>query len=111
MDALMMRLFTIIGVVASVAVTSAGPATARGWQPPPVITPQFQDPALQNRIFVRPLHELLPAVRRRLGGDFIGMVRLEQGGLQPTYVIRWRFEDGRIGDVRIDALSGALLDR
>jgi hypothetical protein len=111
MEALMMRLFSILGVVAAMAVVSAEPATARGWQPPPVIGPQFQDPALQNRVFVRPLHELLPTVRRQLRGDFVGMVRLDQVGLQPSYVIRWRFEDGRIGDVRIDALSGALLDR
>jgi uncharacterized membrane protein YkoI len=82
---------------------------ARGWLPPP-ITPQFNDRPAQSRA-VRPLHELLPAVRRELGGDFIGMVRLEEGGSRPAYVIRWRFDDGRIGDVRVDAQSGWVLDR
>lgn len=107
----MTRFFTIVGLVAALAVGSAAPALARGWSPPPVIGPQFDDRQAQNRAPVRPLHELVPAVRRELGGDFVGMVRLEEGGSRPAYVIRWRFDDGRIGDVRVDAQSGAVLDR
>lgn len=110
MESPMTRFFVIVGLVAALAAGSAPPALARGWSPP-VIAPQFDDRSGENRAAVRPLHELLPAVRRELGGDFVGMVRLEEGGSRPAYVIRWRFDDGRIGDVRVDAQSGAVLGR
>ena len=110
MESPMTRFFMIVGLVAALAAGSAAPALARGWSPP-VIAPQFVYRSGHKPAPVRPIHQHQPALPPEQGGDLVGMVRLEEGGSRPAYVIRWRFDDGRIGDVRVDAQSGAVLGR
>ncbi len=97
--------------LAALTLGFAAPASARPLFAPPAIGPQFLDNGDDSRPNIRPLHELLPIIRRQLEGDYVGMVALEDGGSSPYYVIRWRFPDGRIGDVRVNAQSGSVLDR
>jgi hypothetical protein len=107
----MIRINLLLAAVTALALAIASPVSAQPLFSPPAIGPQFFDRGSENRSAVRPLHELLPIVRRQLEGDYVGMVSLEEGGSSPYYVIRWRFPDGRIGDVRVDAQSGSVLDR
>jgi len=107
----MIRIKLPLLAVTALLTFAAPPAAARPLFAPPAIGPQFFDRGGPQRAEVRPLHELLPIVRRQLDGDYVGMVSLEEGGPSPYYVIRWRFPDGRIGDVRVDAQSGDVLSR
>jgi hypothetical protein len=107
----MVRIKLSLTAMMAMAFFFAGPADAQSRFTPPAIGPQFMDRGSESRAEVRPLHELLPIVRRQLEGDYVGMVSLEDGGASPYYVIRWRFPDGRIGDVRVDAQSGAVVGR
>jgi uncharacterized membrane protein YkoI len=60
---------------------------------------------------VRPLHEIVHQVRAQLDGDFIGLVRMEDAGYRSVYVLRWRFSDERVAEIRVDASTGQVLNR
>ena len=55
-----------------------------------------------NRGDIRPLREVVDALRGRYGGDLIS-ARLEDGA-RPVYVLRWRLPDGEVRDFRVDAV-------
>lgn len=54
-----------------------------------------------NRGDIRPLREVVDALRGRYGGELIS-ARLEDGA-RPVYVLRWRLPDGEVRDFRVDA--------
>jgi uncharacterized membrane protein YkoI len=107
----MRRQLHLLSALALISVGFAPDAAAQDWTTPPAIGQRFIDRPSETRAEVRPLHEVLPMVRRQLDGDFVGLVNLVQTGDRPYYVLRWRFSDGRIADLRVDAQSGAVLDR
>lgn len=51
---------------------------------------------------IRPLREVVDALRGRYGGELIS-ARLEDGA-RPVYVLRWRMPDGEVRDFRVDAV-------
>lgn len=51
---------------------------------------------------IRPLREVVDALRGRYGGELIS-ARLEDGA-RPVYVLRWRLPDGEVRDFRVDAV-------
>lgn len=102
----------LIPVLAACAVFTLAPAAeARG----PVFRGDFfqrgNEPDQQRERQVRPLHEIVQDVRGQLDGDFIGLVRLEDWGPRPVYILRWRFSDERVAEIRVDAASGRVIGR
>jgi uncharacterized membrane protein YkoI len=94
----------------AVFVGLAGPAAAD----PPFTNRYMEREAPRDREEAapsRPVHELLPIVRRQLGGAFIGMIGEESRGGRVVYILRWRFEDERVADVRVDGWTGQVLGR
>ncbi|MES1157219.1 MAG: hypothetical protein ABUL73_05515 [Alphaproteobacteria bacterium] len=53
------------------------------------------------------LRDAVEMVRSRYGGDLIS-VRQAPGGGQNFFILRWRFPNDSVEDIRVDAISGAI---
>ena len=53
------------------------------------------------------LRDAVEMVRSRYGGDLIS-VRQAPGGGQNYFILRWRFPNDSVEDIRVDAVSGAI---
>jgi uncharacterized membrane protein YkoI len=67
----------------------------------PAFQAQNLIPAQDRGQDIRPLREVVDALRGRYGGELIS-ARLEDGA-RPVYVLRWRMPDGEVRDFRVDA--------
>ncbi len=86
----------------------SAPADARG------IRPTWAAPENERRsdqAQIRPVREVVENVRRQFGGELISVQRLEQNANPPFYVLRWRFPNEVVDDVRVNAITGQVMGR
>jgi uncharacterized membrane protein YkoI len=88
------------------ALTSS--ASAQSMQPN-WIMPERRAPVERVQASVRPVREIVDMVRRQRGGELVDVLRLEQSANPPFYVLRWRFENGVVADLRVNAVTGAIM--
>lgn len=91
-------------LLSAIVATSAVAAPVSAHQRVPAFQAQNLIPAQDrgNRGDIRPLREVVDALRGRYGGELIS-ARLEDGA-RPVYVLRWRLPDGEVRDFRVDAV-------
>jgi uncharacterized membrane protein YkoI len=65
-----------------------------------------QERAGDNRQRILSVRDVVEIVRGRYGGELIS-ARLEQSD-RPFYVLRWRFPNESVEDIRVDAASGQV---
>ena len=100
---LLSAMFTLgLGVSASFAANPPVHTLQRVSAPPAAAAQVI--PVQQRMLSLRDAVEM---VRSRFGGDLIS-ARLEQGGGRPFYVLRWRFPNDSVEDIRVDAVSGSI---
>ncbi len=58
---------------------------------------------------ILPVREIAAMVRAQRGGDLVDVLRLDRDGRLPTYVLRWRFPNGVVADLRVNALTGQIV--
>jgi uncharacterized membrane protein YkoI len=58
---------------------------------------------------VLPLREVVNMVRDQRGGQLIDVLSVQDDGPRPVYVLRWRMDDGRVADLRVDATTGRII--
>jgi uncharacterized membrane protein YkoI len=109
-----MRLRTLLSAAllaaSALAVAApASPAAAQPRRPAWAAAPRANTPYERVQSSVRPLREIVDMVRRQRGGELVDVLRLEQSANPPFYVLRWRFENGVVADLRVNAMTGQIM--
>jgi uncharacterized membrane protein YkoI len=101
----------LLGAALATALTGAFAPAARAQS----LEPEWAAPRRARALLdvaearVRPLREIVAMVRAQRGGDLVDVLRLEQRAEPPFYVLRWRYPNGRIEDLRVNAVTGRVL--
>ena len=113
MRTLLLPLFCALSLSAS-PLLGGGSAHAQGYQEIQGIGPSWAAPENGRRPEaqdVLPVREIISRVRRQVGGDFVAVQEFQRNGEPPFYVLRWRFDNEVIRDLRVDARNGRVMNR
>lgn len=104
----------IRSLLVALAVVTAGLSAAPAADARPPFGPNWAMPNQESRpqrrdeARVMPVRDVIQAVRAQRGGALIDVLQFQDGS-PPVYILRWRFDDGRIADLRVNAVNGRVI--
>lgn len=113
MRTLSLLVLCALSLIAS-PILGGGSAFAQSFQEIQSIGPNWASPENGRRPEgedVLPVREIIARVRGQVGGDFIAVQDFQRNSSPPTYVLRWRFDNEVIRDLRVDARDGRVMNR